>query len=77
MSTHIANYNGGVVTVPQKVVRPESVEELQAILRDTERFPSPVRAMGSFHSLTPCASSSGTIVRMSGLKKYRTSTRQI
>jgi FAD/FMN-containing dehydrogenase len=69
MNTHITNYDGGVVTVPQKVVRPESVEELQAILRDTERFPGPVRAMGSFHSLTACASSSGTIVSTSGLKK--------
>jgi FAD/FMN-containing dehydrogenase len=71
MKTHITNYDGGVVTLPQKIVRPESVEELQAIMRDTERFPSPLRAMGSFHSLTPCASSSGTIVSMSGLKKIR------
>ena len=69
MSTTIANYDGSVVTSPQKVVRPESVEELQAILQDTERSPSPVRAMGSFHSLTPCASSSGTVVSMSGLNK--------
>jgi FAD/FMN-containing dehydrogenase len=67
----ITSYDGGVVTAPQKVVRPESVEELQAILRDAERFPSPVRAMGSFHSLTPCASSSGTIVSMSGLKRVQ------
>jgi FAD/FMN-containing dehydrogenase len=66
MNTQITNYDGGVVTLPQKVVRPESIEELQAILKDTERFPGPVRAMGSFHSLTPCASSSGTIVSMSG-----------
>ena len=71
MNTPITNYDGGVVTLPQKVVRPESVEELQSILRDTERFPSPIRAMGSFHSLTPCASSSGTIVNMSGLKKIQ------
>lgn len=71
MDTTITNYDGGVVTAPQKVVRPESVEELQAILQDTERFPSPVRAMGSFHSLTPCASSSGTIVSMSGLKRVQ------
>ena len=71
MSTKITNYDGGVITIPQKVVRPESVEELQAILKDTELFPKPVRAMGSFHSLTPCASSSGTIVLMSGLKKIQ------
>jgi hypothetical protein len=61
MQTHITNYDGGVVTAPQKLVRPESVEELQAIVRDTERFPGPVRPMGSFHSLTPCAASSGTV----------------
>ena len=54
MKTPITNYDGGVVTLPQKIVRPESVEELQAIMRDSERFPGPVRAMGSFHSLTPC-----------------------
>jgi FAD/FMN-containing dehydrogenase len=71
MNTQITNYDGGVVTLPLTVVRPESVEELQAILRDTERFPGPVRAMGSFHSLTPCPSSSGTIVSMAGLKKIQ------
>ncbi|HSF31123.1 MAG TPA: FAD-binding protein [Candidatus Tectomicrobia bacterium] len=71
MPTKITNYDGGIVTVPQQLVRPESVEEVQAILRDTARYPSPVRAMGSFHSLTPCVSSSGTIVSMSGLKKIQ------
>jgi FAD/FMN-containing dehydrogenase len=71
MHAHLTNYDGGVVTAPQKVVRPESVEELQAIVRDTARFPGPVRAMGSFHSLTPCPSSSGTVVSMSGLKKIQ------
>ena len=71
MITTITNYDGSVVTVPQKFVRPESLEELQLILQDTERFPSPVRAMGSFHSLTPCASSSGTIVGMSALKRIQ------
>ena len=71
MNRQITNYDGGVVTLPQKIVRPESIEELQAILRDTERFPSPVRPMGSFHSLTPCASSSGTVVSMAGLTKIQ------
>jgi FAD/FMN-containing dehydrogenase len=71
VKTHITNYDGSVVTLPQKIVRPESVEELQAIVRDTARFPAPVRAMGSFHSLTPCAASSGTVVSMSGLKKIQ------
>jgi FAD/FMN-containing dehydrogenase len=71
MPATLSNYDGGVVTLPQKLVRPESVAELQDMLRDRDRFPSPVRAMGSFHSLTPCAASSGTIVDMSGLKRVQ------
>src|SRR5688572_25000477 len=34
-------------------------------MRDSVRYPSPVRAMGSHHSLTPCAVSDGTVVNMS------------
>jgi len=71
MSTTITNYDGSIVTVPQQFVRPESVEEIQAIMRQPDRYPSPVRAMGSFHSLTPCASSSGTVVSLLGLKKVQ------
>jgi len=69
MTTTISNYDGSIVTVPQVFVRPESVDEIQTIMRQEDRYPSPVRAMGSYHSLTPCASSSGTVVSMTGLKK--------
>jgi FAD/FMN-containing dehydrogenase len=69
VTTTITNYDGGVVTNPQQVATPGSVEELQAILRDTERYPSPVRAMGSFHSLTPCPSSTGTVIRMERMNR--------
>ncbi|HLG54964.1 MAG TPA: FAD-dependent oxidoreductase [Vicinamibacterales bacterium] len=69
MSTTITNYDGAISTTPKEHVHPKSVEELQAILRDTHKYPSPVRAMGSNHSLTPCAASTGTIVSMDGLKK--------
>ena len=60
----ITSYDGSIVTDPQRVVSPGDVGELQEILRDTDRYPGPVRAMGSFHSLTPCAASTGTVVRM-------------
>ena len=65
----ITNYDGGIVTTPQQHVHPKTVEELQAILRDRHAYPGPVRAMGSNHSLTPCASSSGTIVSMDGFNR--------
>jgi len=68
MTQTITNYDGGIATSPQAVVTPVTVAELQAVLRDSERYPSPVRAMGSFHSLTPCPSSTGTVIRMSGLR---------
>ena len=64
----ITNYDGAIVTTPKAHVHPKSVEELQEILRQPDRYPSPVRAMGSNHSLTPCAASTGTIIDMSGLK---------
>jgi hypothetical protein len=65
MDNLIRNYDGSITSNPRELVVPESVEEIQAVLRDTARYPSPVRAMGSYHSLTPCASSNGTMINMS------------
>jgi UDP-N-acetylenolpyruvoylglucosamine reductase len=69
VSTTITNYDGGIVTTPQQHVHPKSVQELQEILRDRTKYPSPVRAMGSNHSLTPCAASTGTVVSIDGFTK--------
>jgi len=69
MPATITNYDGGIVSTPQAVARPTTVGELQEILRDRVKYPAPVRAMGSYHSLTPCASSTGTIVEMEGFNK--------
>ena len=35
MSKSITNYDGGIVTTPQQIVRPTTVEQLQEIMRDT------------------------------------------
>src|ERR1051325_5688508 len=63
------NYDGSIATSPQQLVYPTSVEEIQSVLRDSARYPAPVRAMGSYHSLTPCASSDGTILNMSRMNR--------
>jgi FAD/FMN-containing dehydrogenase len=76
MSTTIQNYDGSILTTPQELVRPQSVEEIQSILKQRDRYPGPVRAMGSFHSLTPCPSSTGTIVDMRGMDKLLRIDRQ-
>ena len=64
MANQVVNYDGSITTTPQQLAYPQTVEEIQAILRDTVHYPSPVRAMGNYHSLTPCASSDGTIVSL-------------
>jgi FAD/FMN-containing dehydrogenase len=69
VSTTITNYDGGIVTTPQQHVHPKNVAELQEILRDRQKYPGPVRAMGSNHSLTPCAASTGTVVSMDGFTR--------
>lgn len=65
MPNQVVNYDGSITFSPQQLVYPKTVEEIQAILRDPVTYPSPVRAMGHYHSLTPCASSNGTIINMS------------
>ena len=69
MPNQITNYDGSIIVSPRQLVFPETVEEIQAILRDTVNYPSPVRAMGNYHSLTPCASSDGTVVNMSRMTR--------
>ncbi len=69
MATTLTNYDGSISATPRQVVYPKTVEEIQAVLRDPGRYPSPVRAMGSHHSLTPCAVSDGTVVNMSKMTK--------
>ena len=49
MAEQITNYDGSITVSPQQVVHPESVETIQAVLRDTARYPGPVRATGSYH----------------------------
>ena len=53
MSNQVVNYDGSITTNPRQLVYPETVEQIQAVLRDPATYPSPVRAMGSYHSLTP------------------------
>src|ERR1700679_344430 len=65
MPNLIANYDGSITTSPQQLVYPQSVQDIQSILRDSVTYSGPVRAKGSYHSLNPCASSDGTILDMS------------
>lgn len=65
----IVNYDGSIAATPRKLVYPRTVQEIQAVLRDRATYPGPVRAKGSYHSLTPCVSSDGTVVDMTRMTK--------
>ena len=65
----LTNYDGSISVTPRQLVHPTTVAEIQAVLKDRAKYPSPVRAMGSHHSLTPCAVSEGTVIDMSRMTR--------
>ena len=69
MANIIVNYDGSITTTPQQLgfstrMWPKFRRSCGTLPRTHE---SPVRAKGSYHSLTPCVSSDGTIVDMLGM----------
>jgi FAD/FMN-containing dehydrogenase len=63
MSTAVKNWFGGITSSPSTVIEVRTVDEIVAILKDTERYPSPVRAVGSNHSTTACGTADdGTLI---------------
>ncbi len=61
----VNNWFGNVTSHPQVVVDANSVDDIAAILKDGNKYPSPVRAVGSNHSTTECGvAEGGTLIRM-------------
>jgi len=59
----LTNWFGSVTSAPHTVVEVTSVEQIIDIVRDTARYPAPVRAVGSNHSTTPCGTADdGTVI---------------
>lgn len=74
METHTGveahNWFGDIRFRPAVVVRPTSEAELVEIVKDSARYPSPVRAAGSSHSTTHCVvCEPGTKVDMRGMNR--------
>lgn len=64
-TVQVHNWFGNITSSPQVIVEPESVEDICAIMRDHQRYPGPVRAIGSNHSTTACGDvEGGTLVSM-------------
>jgi FAD/FMN-containing dehydrogenase len=61
----VTNWFGDVVSHPQIIVDANSADDIVAILKDANKYPSPVRAVGSNHSTTECGvADGGTLIRM-------------
>ena len=66
----VQNWEGSIVSHPSVVVHPQSVDDVIAIVKDSETYPSPIRAIGSNHSTTRCGvADSGTVVDMSKMDR--------
>jgi hypothetical protein len=62
----VENWNRTAACHPSRVVDPTNLDHLVRIVenQDVEQSPTPVRAVGSLHSLNPCFTTTGTLVRM-------------
>jgi FAD/FMN-containing dehydrogenase len=61
----VTNWFGNIVSHPQVIVDATSVDDIVRVLKDPKSYPSPVRAVGSNHSTSPCGvADGGTLIRM-------------
>lgn len=66
----VSNWSRSVATTPDVIATPGSIQDVCDILADSQRYPSPVRAFGNYHSTTGCAeANAGTLVEMTQFKR--------
>ena len=64
------NWEGTVISYTRRVECPRTVDDIVAIMKDPARCPAPVRAGGSNHSTTACATApDGTVVDMRAMAR--------
>jgi FAD/FMN-containing dehydrogenase len=75
MPDTITNWFGNIASHPAVVVEAGSVDDIAAILKNPAKYPSPVRAVGSNHSTSPCGTADGgTLIKMSKMNAIRNIT---
>jgi hypothetical protein len=61
----VTNWFGDLVSHPQQIVEANGVADIIAVMKNPDKYPSPVRAVGSNHSTTPCGvAEGGTLIKM-------------
>ena len=66
----VTNWFGNVGSYPQALVEVNSVDDILAVLKDPNKYPPPVRAVGSNHSTARCcAADGGTVMKMTPMNR--------
>ncbi len=66
----VRNWFGDLDWEASVVAEARSVEDIVAVMRDTDKYPSPVRARGSGHSTTVCGvADGGTVINMKPMSR--------
>ena len=66
----VRNWFGDLDWEAGAVAEARSVEDIVAVMRDTDKYPSPVRARGSGHSTTVCGvADGGTVINMKPMSR--------
>ena len=66
----VTNWFGDIVSHPKVVVQATTADDIAAILKNPTQYPSPVRAVGSNHSGSPCGvAEGGTLIQMSTMNR--------
>lgn len=61
----VTNWFGDIVSHPKVIVDAHSAADIVAVMKDSAKYPSPVRAIGSNHSTSSCGTADGgTLIRM-------------
>ncbi len=65
MPETVTNWFGNITCHPAVIVEAASVDDIVAVLKNPAQYPSPVRAVGSNHSTSPCGTADGgTLIHM-------------
>ncbi len=66
----VSNWKGSITYQAHSVEKVASIEEIVEIVRDPDRYPSPVRVKGSHHSTTRCVvAEGGTVIDVSAMNR--------
>ena len=60
------NWNNSSYSKPSKIVEVRTVDQLREIIINSDKFPSPLRVGGSFHSMNNCFATVGTQILLKG-----------